>query len=159
MGHVAACCSLLQCAAVCCSGIPKRIKFDGICCSVLQSVVVCCSVLQCVVVEYIKESSWMGYIEVCCGVLQCVAVCCSVFVLQCVAVCFFDALCHACMYFIATCITGLKQPGVLAHSCLKSQLIGVCITTHSCVGHDMTCDNAILRPKLPDLNSTLNPKI
>jgi len=47
------CCSVLQCAAVCCR-----------CCCMLYCAAVCCSVLQCV--------------AVCCSVLQCVAVCCSV---------------------------------------------------------------------------------
>ena len=53
------CCGVLQCDAVCCSGL---LKYQGLhatmatgsvsvcmCCSVLQCVAVCCSVLQCVV--------------------------------------------------------------------------------------------------------------
>jgi len=57
--RVAACCSVLQCIAVCCialQGVAVR-------CSVLQCVAVCCSVLQCVAAR--------------CSALQCVAVCCS----------------------------------------------------------------------------------
>jgi len=52
---------VLQCVAVCCSGIRRimTLTHDS-CCSVLQCVAVCCSVLQCV--------------AVCCSVLQCVAV-------------------------------------------------------------------------------------
>jgi len=91
-----ACCSVLQCVAVCyiellwgvgwfwkCAAVwlpslhrnlkPSRRGVKSMSsarCSVLQCVAVCCSVLQCV--------------AVCCSLLQCVAVCCSV--LQCVAV-------------------------------------------------------------------------
>jgi len=52
------CCSVLQCAAVCCSASSLLVQQ-----SELKCVAVCCRVLQCVVV--------------CCSVLQCVAVCCS----------------------------------------------------------------------------------
>ena len=66
------CCSVLQCAAVCCSGLqqsvppspepePPTTKVSEACW--IFRVAVCCSVLQCV--------------AVCCSVLQCVAVCCS----------------------------------------------------------------------------------
>jgi len=64
---VAACCSVLQCAAVCCSVLQSRGRCDVMQC--VQCVAVCCSVLQCV--------------AVCCGVLQHVAEYCSM--LQCVA--------------------------------------------------------------------------
>jgi len=81
-----ACCSVLQCVAVCCSGIAgtnvtgclsyatashhivsalsSEMQCVVLCCSELQCVAVCCSVLQCV--------------TVCCIALQCVAVRCSV---------------------------------------------------------------------------------
>jgi len=60
------CCSVLQCAAVCCSFavlLHRRWHMslqlaDLVYCGVLQCVAVCCSVLQCV--------------AVCCSVLQCV---------------------------------------------------------------------------------------
>ena len=93
---IAACCSVLQCAAMC---VKKRaleligsITFTltytfnsdsalllpcvAVCCSALQSESARCSVLQCAVM--------------CCSVLQCVAVCCRV--LQYVAVYIFQTL-------------------------------------------------------------------
>ena len=65
--HVAVCCSVLQCVAVCCRTIAlpfeifiSHVQRVAVCCSVLQRVAVCCSALQCV--------------AVCCRVLQSVAV-------------------------------------------------------------------------------------
>ena len=52
---VAGCCSVLQCAAVCCS-VSLCV---AVCCSVLQCSAVCGSVFHCA--------------TVCCSVLQCVA--------------------------------------------------------------------------------------
>jgi len=51
----AACCSVLQCVAVCCSVHGGLVSV--LCCSVLQRGAVCCRVMQCV--------------AVCCSVLQC----------------------------------------------------------------------------------------
>jgi len=59
------CCSVLQCAAVCC-----------VCCSVLPCVAVCCSVYLCVAVCAARSVSQC--VAVCCSVLQCICV------LQCV---------------------------------------------------------------------------
>jgi len=105
------CCSVLQCAAVCCSVS----WYVTVCCSVLQCVAalyisalrnieghfrwgvlqcvaVCCSVLQPFMLapfEILKDASAemccsvLRYVAACCSVLQCVAVCCRV--LQCVA--------------------------------------------------------------------------
>ena len=65
--RVAACCSVLQCAA---AGDPTNLNIN-VCIRMqyLQCVAVCCSVLQ--------------RVAACCSVLQRVAVCCSV--LQCAA--------------------------------------------------------------------------
>ena len=83
---------VLQCVAVCCSGLPntflKRSEHtlytSGAAVGSLKHplsvcVAVCCSGLP--TTQSIKTPSNSG----CCGVLTCVAVCCSV--LQCVAVC------------------------------------------------------------------------
>jgi len=89
---------MLQCVAVCCSGMGASLLVVStvVCCRVLQYVAVCCSVLQYVAV-YCNVLQWNGGITVggangsalecvavCWSVLECVAVCCSV--LQCVAV-------------------------------------------------------------------------
>jgi len=76
---VAACCSVLQCVAVCCVAV---------CCSALQRVAVCCGVLQCfavwysavgaqmsgTVVETSREVGVLLYVAVCCNMLQCILV-------------------------------------------------------------------------------------
>jgi len=56
------CCSVLQCVAVCCSGLQRDHDVAAMArrCSMLQCVVVCCDVSQCV--------------AVCRNVSQCVAV-------------------------------------------------------------------------------------
>jgi len=78
---------VLQCVAVCCSGLPRVaaccsvLQCVAVGCSVLQRVAVCCSMLQCVAVC----CSVLHRVAVCCGVLQSVAVCSSV--TQCFAVC------------------------------------------------------------------------
>ena len=61
----AACCSVLQCAAVSCS----ELEWVAVCCLVVAGLAAACC----------------GYVDADGDVLQCVAVCCSV--LQCVAVC------------------------------------------------------------------------
>ena len=90
--------SVLQCVAVCCSGLPmlgetvsNRPLISCVCCSMLQHVAVHCSALQCVAIasnaqwNRVKQAvtivSVLRCVAVCCGVLRCVAVWC--FVLQC----------------------------------------------------------------------------
>jgi len=81
--------SVLQCVAVCGSGVMQRefayCREDTmerleilLCCSVLQCVAVCCSMLQ-REFAYCREDT-MERLEIllCCSVLQFVAVCCSV---------------------------------------------------------------------------------
>ena len=88
---VAACCSVLQCAAVCCRFLfsPRPPVICPCCRLPLQCVAVCCSVLQCVagfpfcflqcVVACAVCCRFLHlFIEGCCSVLQCVAVCCNV---------------------------------------------------------------------------------
>ena len=108
----AACYSVLQCVAECCSvSAVCRSECMAMRCSVsqcvcvLQRVVVCCSVLQC-------QCSVLQGVVMCCGVLKCVAVCCSVSavrcsmlpcqrsVLQCAAVCYsvLRCACSAVQY-------------------------------------------------------------
>jgi len=83
---------VLQCVAVCCRVLSKRIS-DGVVhmqvvssaklvprVSAVWSVAVCCIMLQCVAVR----CSALQCVAVCCSVLQCAAVCCSV--LQCAGV-------------------------------------------------------------------------
>jgi len=128
--RVAACCSVLQCVAVCypyqCS---ISIHLERVpCCSVLQCVAVCCSVLQCATLtNVVSVHTWNEYrVAVCCSVLQCVAECCSVLpltmwyqythgmsikthcirrcrcsVLQCVAVCCGVLRCVAVCYSVS----------------------------------------------------------
>ena len=72
---LAACCSVLQRAAVCCS-VLQRV---AACCSVLQRVAVCSKIY----VNPTLNGFWLTSLMRC--VLHCVALCCSV--LQYVAVC------------------------------------------------------------------------
>jgi len=96
--HVAACYSVLQCVAVCCSvdsfnmllsqqlNSTKLLHCIGtlvsVCCSVVQRGALCCSVVQCGVVC----GSVLQCVAVCCSVLQCIAMCCSV---SCICVCVY----------------------------------------------------------------------
>ena len=51
-----ACCSVLQCVAVCCS-VLQSVGTDYVnsaCCSVLQCVAVCCNELQCIAVGILR---------------------------------------------------------------------------------------------------------
>jgi len=91
------CCSVLQCAAVCCNVFYTRVVHEmrqKVCCGILQCVLMCCSVLQFIVVRcniYNKYATIntrhaskcvLQCVAVCLDVLQRVAVYCSV--LQCV---------------------------------------------------------------------------
>jgi len=89
---VAAWCSVLPRAAVCCVAVCCSVlQCVAVCCSVLQCVAMCCSVLHFVCVLSFKrifiirpvEHAVLQRLTVCCSVLQRVAVCCS----ECVAVC------------------------------------------------------------------------
>ena len=148
---VAACCSLLQFAAVwpiqfsevwvvCVCGHPYLLSIHtGVCvaccsvCSVLQCVAVCCSVLQCV--------------TMCCSVLQRVAMCCSV--LQCDAVfpvwvaCVYGNLysstlhTQVCVYQghanMCVCVLYSQTPVSVMHTFVWERVCVQCMPIHSCV--------------------------
>ena len=87
MMSLLACCSVLQCVAMCCSILLRFAMYGGnVIQSVLQCVAVCCSALQCVAVCCRVPPLSVGRVRVmvCCSVLQCVLVCCSS--LECVTV-------------------------------------------------------------------------
>jgi len=65
----------------------KRLREVPLCCRVLQCIAICCSGLQCgdtshfqylCFVKRLREVLVLQCVAVCCSVLQCVAVCCSV---------------------------------------------------------------------------------
>jgi len=73
---------MLQCVAVCCTGVFAKTHIEGKCehavcckvlqCSVLQSAAVCCSLLQSVALECLQRPLLKKGVS-----MQCVAVCCS----------------------------------------------------------------------------------
>jgi len=96
-----ACCSVLQCVAVCCS-VFSVLQCVAVCCGVSQHVAMRCNVLQCVALScallHLPQRASM-----CCRVLQCVAECCSV--LQCVAEC---CTVRRVLYCAAVCCCALQ---------------------------------------------------
>ena len=107
---------MLQCVAVCCSGL--LMQCDAVRCSVPQCASVCCSELQCVLWDsqkWFHLESLQMHVAVCCSVLQCVALCCSV--LRCVAVCCSVLQCVAVCCSVLQCV---------AVRCSVLQCVAVC---------------------------------
>ena len=78
---VAACCSVLQCASVCCCFESRSSAFRWRNCVSLQ-----CFIASCMVQYVAVYCSMLPCVAVCCNVLQCVvAVCCCSVLLQCIA--------------------------------------------------------------------------
>ena len=73
--HVAVCCSVLQCVAVCCSAFPftatTNVSPVSVRCSVLKRVAACCSVLQ----WALFHIRYQRVFRMCCSMLQRVAAC------------------------------------------------------------------------------------
>jgi len=133
-------CSVLQCAAVCCSVVHTSTFNEALISAkterpiALLTATLRCSLLQsCVALCFSHVSPCFSVLCMCvhltsCSVLQCVAVCCSV--LQCVAVC-----CGALHCIVLQCVA--VRCSVL--QCVAVRCIALCCSVWQCVAVCCIC--------------------